>query len=56
MSIHAAGNFTLMLAAGPALVRMLDRYRDRFEFDWRDRPIGRIAGLLVVALCVWPRR
>ncbi len=50
--IHAAGNFTLMLAAGPALVRMLDRYRDRFEFEWRDRPIGRIAACLALALCV----
>ena len=50
--IHAAGNFTLMLAAGPALIRMLDRYRDRFDFEWRDRPIGRIAACLVVALCV----
>ena len=43
--LHAAGNFTLMLAAGPAMVRMLDRYRDRFDFAWRDRPIGRIAAL-----------
>lgn len=50
--IHAAGNFTLMLAAGPALVRMLDRYRDRFDFEWRDRPIGRIAACLALALCV----
>ena len=50
--IHAAGNFTLMLAAGPALIRMLDRYRDRFDFEWRDRPIGRIAACLAVALCV----
>jgi energy-coupling factor transport system substrate-specific component len=50
--IHAAGNFTLMLAAGPALVRMLDRYRDRFEFDWRDRPIGRIAACIALALCL----
>jgi energy-coupling factor transport system substrate-specific component len=50
--IHAAGNFTLMLAAGPALVRMLDRYRDRFDFQWRDRPIGRIAACLALALCV----
>ena len=50
--IHAAGNFTLMLAAGPALVRMLDRYRDRFDFEWRDRPIGRIAACLALALCL----
>lgn len=28
---HALGNAALMLVAGPALVRMLDRYRRRFE-------------------------
>ena len=50
--IHAAGNFTLMLAAGPALIRMLDRYRDRFEFDWRDRPVGRITACLALTLCL----
>jgi energy-coupling factor transport system substrate-specific component len=49
---HAVGNFTLMLAAGPAMVRMLDRYRDRFDFAWRDAPIGRAALCLVVALAV----
>jgi energy-coupling factor transport system substrate-specific component len=31
---HAAGNFVLALAAGPALIRMLRRYRARFEFEW----------------------
>jgi Prenyltransferase and squalene oxidase repeat len=31
---HAAGNFTLALVAGPAMVRMLQRYRSRFEFAW----------------------
>jgi prenyltransferase beta subunit len=41
-----------MLAAGPAMVRMLDRYRDRFDFAWRDAPIGRAALCLVVALAV----
>ena len=34
---HAAGNFVLALAAGPALVRMISRYRSRFEFTWRRR-------------------
>ena len=33
---HAAGNAALMLAAGPAMVRMLDRYRERFEVRWSD--------------------
>ena len=37
---HAAGNVALALAAGPALVRMISRYRTRFEFAWRP-PTGR---------------
>ena len=49
---HAAGNFTLMLAAGPAMVRMLDRYRDRFDFAWRDGPLGRATLGLLVALFI----
>jgi energy-coupling factor transport system substrate-specific component len=32
---HAAGNVALALAAGPALLRMISRYRTRFEFAWR---------------------
>jgi len=32
---HAAGNAALALAAGPAIIRMLSRYRERFEFAWR---------------------
>ncbi len=35
---HAFGNAALMLAAGPAIVRMLDRYRERFEVRWLDSP------------------
>jgi energy-coupling factor transport system substrate-specific component len=35
---HAVGNIALALAAGPALVRMISRYRSRFEFTWRDAP------------------
>ena len=35
---HAVGNVVLALAAGPALVRMISRYRSRFEFTWRDAP------------------
>ena len=31
---HAAGNFAMAMVAGPALVRMLLRYRSRFEFAW----------------------
>ncbi len=29
---HAVGNFTLALIAGPAMVRMLTRFRERFEW------------------------
>ena len=35
---HAVGNVALALAAGPALVRMISRYRSRFEFEWPARP------------------
>jgi Prenyltransferase and squalene oxidase repeat len=37
---HAAGNAALALVAGPAIVRMLVRYRRRFEFAWGKRRIG----------------
>ena len=33
---HAIGNFTLALIAGPAMVRMLVRFRERFE--WKRAP------------------
>ena len=48
---HAAGNAALALAAGPAMVRMLARYRRRFEFAWKrapepgGRPRGATAGV-----------
>ena len=32
---HAAGNVAFALAAGPALVGIIARYRERFEFRWR---------------------
>lgn len=32
---HAIGNIALALVAGPAMVRMLVRFRERFEFRWR---------------------
>src|SRR5262249_36875350 len=34
---HAAGNAALALVAGPAMARMLLRYRRRFEFAWTGR-------------------
>ncbi len=35
---HAAGNFAIALLAGPALVRMISRFRTRLEFRWRPAP------------------
>ncbi len=57
---HAAGNAALALVAGPAMVRMLQRYRARFAFAWRPgtsaapRARGATAGAaaLIVALLV----
>lgn len=44
---HAAGNFAIALAAGPALIAMIARYRERLTFRWHP------AGTLPVALtCV----
>src|SRR3954465_2743068 len=60
---HAAGNAALALVAGPAMVRMLLRYRRRFEFAWRPvagsgpRTRGATAGaavLIVAALIATP--
>ena len=49
---HAAGNVVLALAAGPALVRMISRYRERFEFRWRPAGAAPLALLAVVVLAV----
>jgi energy-coupling factor transport system substrate-specific component len=60
---HAAGNAVLAFVAGPAMVRMLLRYRRRFEFAWKPalrgtaRPKGATAGaacLLVALLMAAP--
>jgi energy-coupling factor transport system substrate-specific component len=45
---HAAGNVAFALAAGPALVRMISRYRTRFEFTWRAATV--VPVVLAVAL------
>ena len=37
---HALGNVALALAAGPAIARMLSRYRERFEFAWAGTSSG----------------
>jgi energy-coupling factor transport system substrate-specific component len=51
---HAAGNAALALVAGPAMVRLLIRYRRRFEFAWK--PGGtltpRATGTAGRAVCV----
>jgi energy-coupling factor transport system substrate-specific component len=54
---HATGNVALALVAGPAMVRMLMRFRERFEFRWQ---VGRaeegrhglagVASVLLVAV------
>ncbi len=57
---HAAGNAALALVAGPAMVRMLLRYRRRFEFAWKGQPaapsgVGRTAAraaCLIAALAI----
>ncbi len=49
---HAAGNFVLMFVAGPALIRMLDRYRKRVEFRWGDHPLRSAAACLLLLLCL----
>jgi hypothetical protein len=51
---HAAGNAALALVAGPAMARMLLRYRERFEFAWaRGRRSADVSGRAVAgAACL----
>src|SRR5437763_1265977 len=42
----------LALAAGPALVRMISRYRGRFEFTWRGAGATTLAMLLALVLAL----
>jgi energy-coupling factor transport system substrate-specific component len=64
---HVAGNVVLALVAGPAMVRMLTRFRERFEWGRGDRPAepappgpglgpalrgGGVAALALVALAL----
>jgi energy-coupling factor transport system substrate-specific component len=48
---HAAGNVALALVAGPALVRMLLRFRARCEFRWR-ATLEPTAACVAVALAI----
>ena len=49
---HAAGNFVIAFAAGPALVRMISRFRDRMEFTWRPVPALPVAAVIALASVV----
>ncbi|MDX6636777.1 MAG: energy-coupling factor transport system substrate-specific component [Solirubrobacterales bacterium] len=51
---HAVGNAVLALAAGPALVRMIVRYRERTEFRWRPELVAPLVALAVVAGALGP--
>jgi energy-coupling factor transport system substrate-specific component len=44
---HAAGNFAIALAAGPALVRMVARFRTRLQFTW---PVAEAVPIVIVAV------
>ena len=46
---HAAGNVVFALAAGPALVRMIARCRERFEFRWREAGAAPLALIVAIA-------
>jgi energy-coupling factor transport system substrate-specific component len=46
---HAIGNITFALIAGPAMIRMLVRFRERFE--WK-MPSGATLGIVLAALVV----
>jgi energy-coupling factor transport system substrate-specific component len=48
---HAVGNVLFALAFGPALLRAIARFRDRFEVSWRPAPaqLASAAAALVVA-------
>jgi energy-coupling factor transport system substrate-specific component len=51
---HATGNFAIALMAGPALVRMISRFRTRLEFRWRPArsPAAARAGAQTLAVLV----
>jgi Prenyltransferase and squalene oxidase repeat len=51
---HAIGNATLAFVAGPAMVRMLARFRGRFE--WRSPAIVSVLLLVLALLSVLPAR
>jgi energy-coupling factor transport system substrate-specific component len=48
---HAIGNVAFALVAGPAMIRMLSRFRERFEWRARDRAPA-LAATLLLALAL----
>jgi energy-coupling factor transport system substrate-specific component len=46
---HAVGNVVFCLAFGPAFVRALMRFRDRFEIRWEPVAAAAVIGLVLVA-------
>jgi energy-coupling factor transport system substrate-specific component len=47
---HAVGNAAFALAAGPAIVAILTRFRSRLEFSWRPAPAAVGASLALLLL------
>jgi energy-coupling factor transport system substrate-specific component len=47
---HALGNAAFALAAGPAVVAILSRFRSRMEFTWRPAPAAGAAAASVLLL------
>jgi energy-coupling factor transport system substrate-specific component len=47
---HAVGNIVFCLAFGPAFVRALLRFRERFEVRWEPVAAALLAGVVLVAL------
>lgn len=48
---HAVGNFAIAYVAGPALVRMISRYRTRLTFTWHRPPAAAHTLVVMIALC-----
>ena len=51
---HATGNVLFALAFGPAILRMLRRFRARFEVTWRPVAAGTTLALPLLALAAAP--
>ena len=51
---HATGNVLFALAFGPAILRMLRRFRARFEVTWRPVAAGTTLALALLALAAAP--